>query len=83
MKLVSERHFPDAKFSLYFLVTVPEGQTAPSDPASPEGSNYIHEGKYGVTLELTHNHGTESDPNFSYHNGRKAPSAHGWFNREV
>eukprot|EP01007_Sphenomonas_quadrangularis_P001856 NODE_2969_length_514_cov_171.703226_g2569_i0.p2 GENE.NODE_2969_length_514_cov_171.703226_g2569_i0~~NODE_2969_length_514_cov_171.703226_g2569_i0.p2 ORF type:complete len:113 (-),score=31.31 NODE_2969_length_514_cov_171.703226_g2569_i0:175-492(-) len=28
-------------------------------------------------LELTHNHGTESDPNFSYHNGNEDPRGFG------
>lgn len=36
----------------------------------PLSSNkYLQSGDYGVVLELTHNHGTESDPDFSYWNG--------------
>jgi len=28
-------------------------------------------------MELTHNHGTESDPNFKYHNGNDEPQGFG------
>jgi len=32
---------------------------------------------YQPVLELTHNHGTETDPNFSYHNGNTDPRGFG------
>jgi hypothetical protein len=38
MKLVCIKHFPEAKFSLYFLAQhLPEGLEAPTDPEA-EGS---------------------------------------------
>ncbi|GAB5357993.1 hypothetical protein AAMO2058_000421100 [Amorphochlora amoebiformis] len=55
MTLVREKHFND--FSLYFLATLPKGATEP-DPSQP-------------VLELTHNHGTETNPEFSYSNGNE------------
>lgn len=76
MILIQERHFPDAKFSLYFLVTVPEGQIAPP-LGTDEAEEYYRSGKYGVTLELTHNHGTEKDPDFHYHDGNSEPRGYG------
>lgn len=51
LKVVCERHFPQWKFSLYFLADVAEGD-APSDPKSEEASNWMH--RYsGTLLELT------------------------------
>lgn len=32
---------------------------------------------FNPVLELTHNHGTEDDPNFSYHNGNTEPKGFG------
>jgi len=55
MQVVREKHFDD--FSLYFLATVPAGQTK-ADPAQP-------------VLELTHNHGTESKDTFVYSTGNE------------
>lgn len=60
--LVNELHFPNAKFSLYFLGTFPEGTKLP-DPTSPEAAEYARSIS-GTLLELTHNHGTEDDPEF-------------------
>jgi len=63
---------PDG-FSLYFLATLTPEDLArlgppPSDITSPEASEYI-KCMFGPILELTHNHGTENDPEFSYYNG--------------
>lgn len=67
MKLLRESHFSD--FSLYFLahLTPEEAALAPA-PDSPEAGEFIARGFFPV-IELTHNHGTEKDPDFSYHNG--------------
>lgn len=65
MTLVRESHFSD--FSLYFLAHLPPGTTAPA-PDSPEAPEFIRK-MYPQVLELTHNHGTETDESFSYHNG--------------
>ncbi|PWA02835.1 hypothetical protein BB558_001010 [Smittium angustum] len=52
MKLIDQHHSESAKFSLYFL-----GYEDESDASTPRLN------RQGL-LELTHNHGTESDPNF-------------------
>ncbi len=66
---VAERHFPEAKFSLYFL----SNSWAVSDSDAPGD----HNGRFEPVLELTHNHGTESDPEFNYHNGNSDPRGFG------
>ena len=55
--------FPDNKFSLYFLA-----YDSPQNASS--GAHWT--GRQGV-LELTHNHGSEEDPNFKVANGNSEP----------
>lgn len=59
MKVLSERHFEDAKFSLFFLGSgnVPE--------------NVDCKDLFQPVLELTHNHGTETDNDFKHYNGNE------------
>lgn len=71
MKAVRELHFPDNKFSLYFLATLPEGQEVPMDLSSNEAREFVHN-LHNPVLELTHNHGTEDDANFKHFNGNEA-----------
>ena len=71
--LVEQRHFPEAKFSLYFLALVDRSTIPGDDTARHEWMKSIP----GV-LELTHNHGTESDPSFAgYHDGNADPRGFG------
>jgi len=66
-----KRDFSD--FSLIFLActqSLPAGFIAKADP---EGAMDDTKRIPGAILELTHNHGTESDPAFSYHNGQTDP----------
>lgn len=70
--LVEKRDFPEAEFSLYFLALVDKAQIPQDDAAR----NVWMKGIPGV-LELTHNHGTEKDPAFSYHNGNTDPRGFG------
>jgi lactoylglutathione lyase len=70
MKLIETRHLDD--FSLYFLVTIPPGQSGPT-----EGRSYLKSGDYGCCLELTHNHGTEKDDTFRHHSGNSPPKGFG------
>lgn len=65
MSLIRETHFGD--FSLYFLAQIPPGESIP-DPKDEDAGEFVRR-MFPQVLELTHNHGTESDPDFSYHNG--------------
>uniref|UniRef100_A0A6B2LD05 lactoylglutathione lyase n=1 Tax=Arcella intermedia TaxID=1963864 RepID=A0A6B2LD05_9EUKA len=67
MALVGEKHFSD--FSLYFLTTLQK------DEKKPEMNTYGS--LWNQVLELTHNHGTESKPEFSYHSGNTDPKGFG------
>ncbi|CCD27363.1 lactoylglutathione lyase GLO1 NDAI_0K01720 [Naumovozyma dairenensis CBS 421] len=63
MKILRKSDHPNAKFTLYFLgYPVKEGENSSS--------------KEGV-LEVTHNWGTENDPDFHYHNGNTEPQGYG------
>ena len=68
MTLIDKLEFPDMTFDLYFLTTLPEGETYPYTPGSDEAHKYLWTMK-GATLELTHNYGTEKDDAFKYHPG--------------
>lgn len=63
MTLLSESAHSD--FSLYFLASIPEEERAgvPADSKSPEAREYAKR-MFNPVLELTHNHGTESNPDF-------------------
>lgn len=70
MSLLHTQEFPSRKFTLYFL-----GYRRPN-AKHQEGVMSIL-GREGV-LELTWNHGTESDPDFKgYHNGNAEPQGFG------
>lgn len=66
MTLLGQKDFPDMKFSLYFLAF-----PRPDFPKNSEGKVEVFS-MPGV-LELTHNWGTESDPEFSVSNGNTEP----------
>ncbi|EDQ85719.1 uncharacterized protein MONBRDRAFT_11616 [Monosiga brevicollis MX1] len=76
MTVVSERHFgPDSgDFSLFFLAHLPEGVQAPADQEKVPA--WLKSFDFPV-LELTHNHGTESQADFAYHNGNSDPRGFG------
>ncbi|TFK74206.1 glyoxalase I [Pluteus cervinus] len=66
MELLSEKPFSD--FTLYFLAFNHDGRELTAE--EKEHSRFSREG----VLELTHNHGTESDPNFAgYASGNADP----------
>ncbi|CAO3692792.1 unnamed protein product [Rhizopus stolonifer] len=62
MKLITSSDFEEAKFTLYFLAYVD------SLPETDEEKKKLAFSMPGV-LELTHNWGTENEPDFSYANG--------------
>lgn len=64
MSLVCKKEFPEAKFDLYFL----------GYNKSTDGNKVFAQ---ETLLELTHNYGTESDPDFHYHNGNAQPQGFG------
>eukprot|EP01147_Barroeca_monosierra_P004644 gene4644-6801_t len=70
-RLIHKYDFPEGKFSLYFLATLPEGVEVPK-PGTKESENFLWTMPY-TCLELTHNHGTETDPDFKYDSGNNEP----------
>lgn len=66
MKLMEHKKFPEMKFDLYFL-SFPNKKF---DTNSQGGANVFKEN--GI-LELTHNYGTESDPEYKINNGNEEP----------
>ena len=72
-RLIDKRDFPEAEFSLYFLAYVPEGTQVPEDDAQ---RRLWMAGIPGV-LELTHNHGTETQDGPVYHDGNSDPRGFG------
>ncbi|KAM3372591.1 hypothetical protein ACQJBY_019471 [Aegilops geniculata] len=72
-RLLKRLDFPEMKFSLYFL-GYEDLSAAPADPVQRTGWTFGRK----ATIELTHNWGTESDPEFKgYHNGNSDPRGFG------
>ena len=71
MTLLDSFEFPDMAFTLYFL-GYPAGPVPTDDK---ERAQWIFE--QPALLELTHNHGTEHDPEAGYHNGNEDPRGFG------
>ncbi|MDA3922848.1 MAG: lactoylglutathione lyase [Salinisphaera sp.] len=72
MRLLRTSENPDAEFTLYFLATT-EGEDVPADQDAR--AKYV--GRRQGVLELTHNWGTENDPDASYHDGNSEPQGFG------
>jgi lactoylglutathione lyase len=74
MTLLQKLDFEEMAFSLYFLAYLKDGEDIPADPAERARFIFTRE----TTLELTHNWGTEDDPEFAgYHNGNDDPRGFG------
>lgn len=74
MTLVKHRQFPEAQFDLYFLAKLndTEYQNLPEGDALKD---FVSRQR-GI-LELTHNYGSEHDPDFAYHDGNSQPRGFG------
>lgn len=72
MRLLRRVDMPEAQFTLYFLACTGDDDV-PRD--KHERAHYVN-GREGV-LELTHNWGTENDPQARYHNGNDKPQGYG------
>jgi lactoylglutathione lyase len=73
MSLLKRLDFADMKFSLYFM-GYENIAAAPTDPVERTVWNFGRK----ATIELTHNWGTESNPEFKgYHNGNSEPRGFG------
>lgn len=73
LSLLQKFDFPEMKFSLYFLGYLRDGERIPEDPAERACFVFNRE----TTIELTHNWGTEDEPDFAYHNGNSQPQGFG------
>lgn len=71
MTLLDRFDFPDMEFSLYFMGY----PTSPIPEDATERAKWVFE--QSALLELTHNHGTEADEAFSYHDGNEEPRGFG------
>jgi lactoylglutathione lyase len=74
MKLIRKVDFDEWKFSLYFLGMIKNESDIPRD-SDGKNARYAF-GRSGI-LELTHNHGTETNPQTPYHNGNTEPRGFG------
>jgi len=78
LTLAAKKDFPGGKFTLYFFTYLTEEQKT-NIPKDNEEHRWewlwTHKGAF---VELTHNWGTESDPNFAgYHSGNQEPRGFG------
>ena len=73
MTIIRKRHFPEHKFSLYFLGSLSAEEVAAGGvPKDDEGRAIFLNARFEPVLELTHNHGTENEEEFSYYNGNES-----------
>lgn len=71
LRVLRRLDFPEMEFSLYFLAH-PAGEV-PEDTAERTAFTFAQRG----VLELTHNWGSENDPELRYHDGNAQPQGFG------
>ena len=74
MTLLAVKKFPEMEFDLYFLAKLTESERD-NLPAGDDLEIFAFRQR-GI-LELTHNYGTESQADFSYHDGNSEPQGFG------
>ncbi len=72
-QLIDRRDFAEAQFSLYFLALLAAGSRVPED----DGERRLWMAGIPGVLELTHNHGTETQEGAVYHDGNSDPRGFG------
>ena len=72
-RLIDQRDFPEAEFSLFFLALLPDNVEIPADAAERR----VWMASMPGVLELTHNHGTELQDGPVYHDGNSDPRGFG------
>ncbi|GAA6231668.1 lactoylglutathione lyase-like [Lates japonicus] len=72
MTLLQKIDFPSMRFTLYFL-GYEDKMDIPADVKERTAWTFSRR----ATIELTHNWGSESDENLSYHNGNNQPQGFG------
>lgn len=73
MRVLRKLDFADMKFSLYFLSRAESDGQAPEDAGERTAWTFSQR----AILELTHNWGTEAQPEFRYHDGNAQPQGFG------
>lgn len=73
MRVLRKLDFPEMKFSLYFLAKLDDEDEVPQDTGARTQWTFRQQG----ILELTHNWGTEDQPDFRYHDGNAQPQGFG------
>ena len=75
MRLLRRLDFEEMRFTLYFLGYLGDEQAAAVPAEDDKRTTFTFSGP-GV-LELTHNWGTEDDPELTYHDGNAEPQGFG------
>jgi lactoylglutathione lyase len=74
--LLDSFDFPQYKFSLYFMASIPEGEVHSILPGTQAAHDRLWM-REGVALELTHNHGSETDDSYKLHTGNEEKDGFG------
>lgn len=70
MTLIDTLDFPQYKFKLYFLTTLPDNVEYNLTPGTQAAHDYLWSIE-GTALELTYNYGSENDVSTNYHPGNQ------------